>query len=110
MKLSTFLIHIEKMKNEGYVEKAEIVLKRVTEIKRYDEVKMKQDRDYKPLLIFRRFFLSPKGPLCSFRSEYQRYYKLQPQTTNIHTRISTHFASVYPFESSVALEKRETHG
>ena len=45
------MIHIEKMKNEGYVEKAEIVLKRVTEIKRYDEVKMKQDRDYKPLLV-----------------------------------------------------------
>ena len=51
MKMSPFLEHIEKLKSDGYPDKAKLILKRVTEIKRYDEVKMKQDKEYRPLLV-----------------------------------------------------------
>ena len=51
MKLSTFLGTIEKLKQEGDFTKADLILKRITEIKKFDEVKMKQDKEYRPILV-----------------------------------------------------------
>jgi hypothetical protein len=51
MKLSSFLETVEKLKAEGQQVKADLVLKRITEIKKFDEVKLKSERDYRPILV-----------------------------------------------------------
>lgn len=51
MKLSSFLENVEKLKTEGQQVKGDLVLKRITEIKKFDEVKLKSERDYKPILV-----------------------------------------------------------
>ena len=51
MKISSFLQMVEKLKNEGDARKADLVLKRITEIKKFDEAKLKQDVSYRPILI-----------------------------------------------------------
>ena len=51
MKLSSFLECVEHYKEEGRNEEAEILLKRIQEIRKYDEVKMKNDKEHKAILV-----------------------------------------------------------
>lgn len=51
MKASSFLHMVEKFKNEGETRKADLILKRITEIKKFDETKLKLDPSYRPILI-----------------------------------------------------------
>lgn len=41
MKLSSFLEHVDQLKIDGDEEKADLILRRITEIKKFDEVKIK---------------------------------------------------------------------
>ena len=51
MKLSSFLDCVESFKLEGKAHEADILFKRITEIRKYDEVKSKSDKDHKVILV-----------------------------------------------------------
>mmetsp|Transcript_35464 Transcript_35464/g.34509 ORF Transcript_35464/g.34509 Transcript_35464/m.34509 type:complete len:89 (+) Transcript_35464:652-918(+) len=51
IKLSNFFSCIDKLKYKGELQKAELIIKRVTEIKKFDEAKLRNDPGYKPILI-----------------------------------------------------------
>lgn len=51
MKLSSFLEEVESLKESGRAPEAEILLKRITEVKKYDEVKSRQDQTHKHILV-----------------------------------------------------------
>lgn len=51
MKLSSFLEAMEMLKEEGESSKADLILKRVTEIRKFDEAKLKNEKGYQPLLV-----------------------------------------------------------
>ena len=47
VKVGPFLEAIDKLKTEGYVFKADLAFKRIQEIKKQDEMKLKNDKDHK---------------------------------------------------------------
>lgn len=51
MKLSSFLSTVEKLKRNGYQDKALLILHRISEIKKFDEAKFKADKDYRHILV-----------------------------------------------------------
>jgi len=51
MRISLFLQVIEQLKSENEELKANMIQKRVNDIKRFDSIKLKQDANYKPIII-----------------------------------------------------------
>lgn len=51
MKLSSFLECVETLRAEGKNAQADILFKRIAEIRKYDEVKAKTDNDHKHILV-----------------------------------------------------------
>ena len=51
MKMTLFASVIDQLRNEGEEFKANIIQKRVNDIKRFDEIKAKQDANYKPIIV-----------------------------------------------------------
>lgn len=51
MRLSLFLGVIEQLRSEGEELKANMIQKRISDIKRFDEIKSKQDPNYKAIII-----------------------------------------------------------
>jgi len=51
MKLSSFLECVEHLKEEGRAHEADVLLKRITEVRKFDEVKAKTDKDHKAILV-----------------------------------------------------------
>jgi hypothetical protein len=51
MKLSSFLEEVEALKTEGRTAEAETLLKRITEVRKYDQVKSRQDQTHKHILV-----------------------------------------------------------
>ena len=51
MKLSLFLLVIENLRADGEELKANMIQKRINDIKRFDEIKAKQDHNYRPIII-----------------------------------------------------------
>lgn len=51
MKLSSFLECVELLKEERRMQEAEVLMKRITEIRKYDEVKGKTDPEHLPILV-----------------------------------------------------------
>lgn len=51
MKLSTFNEIVKELREKGKNKQADINLRRIMEIRKYDEAKLKSERDYKPILV-----------------------------------------------------------
>ena len=51
MRISLFLQVIEQLKSDGEILKANMIQKRINDIKRFDEIKGKQDPSYKPIIM-----------------------------------------------------------
>lgn len=51
MKLSTFNEIIKELREKGKNKQADIFKRRMMEIRKYDEAKLKTERDYKPILV-----------------------------------------------------------
>jgi len=51
MRLSLFMQVIDQLKSENEELKANMIQKRVNDIKRFDSIKLKQDANYKPIII-----------------------------------------------------------
>ena len=51
MRLSLFMQVVEQLKSENEELKANMIQKRVNDIKRFDSIKFKQDSNYKPIII-----------------------------------------------------------
>ena len=51
MKLKTLLDCVEQCKSRGDDKKATMMIRRLSELKRFDELKLKQNNQYKPLLV-----------------------------------------------------------
>jgi len=51
MRLSLFMSVVDQLKSENEELKANMIQKRVNDIKRFDSIKLKQDANYKPIII-----------------------------------------------------------
>jgi uncharacterized protein (DUF1810 family) len=51
MKLSSFLECVDSLRSEGRQEEADVLFKRIAEVRKYDEVKSKTDAQHKPILV-----------------------------------------------------------
>ena len=51
MKLSSFLECVETLRNEGNHSQADILFKRIAEVRKYDEVKSKSEPEHKHILV-----------------------------------------------------------
>ncbi|CDW82519.1 UNKNOWN [Stylonychia lemnae] len=51
MKMLTFNQTIEQLRKEGKNKQAEIVMKRIMEVRKLDEAKQRSEREYKPILV-----------------------------------------------------------
>lgn len=51
MKLSSFLECVEQLREDGRIMEAEVLMKRITEVRKYDEVKCKQEEGHMPVLV-----------------------------------------------------------
>lgn len=51
MKISTFNEILDELRKSGKGKQADIFQRRMTEIRKYDEAKLRTEREYKPILV-----------------------------------------------------------